>query len=82
MIDCEVLVNFYHHKKRLVSVLDTGYALFTKKSLNGIGFRVEVFDIADDEQLIGCKLENCSNRVWDKHYFGSVTWIKMKVMFS
>ena len=37
------------------------------------GERKEIFSIADDEQLIGCKLDIA----WD--YFEGVTWFKMKL---
>jgi hypothetical protein len=37
------------------------------------GVRREIFDIAQDEQLIGCKLE------YSKSYFEGVTWFKMKI---
>jgi hypothetical protein len=39
------------------------------------GGRVETFDIAADEQLIGCKLDH------DDRYFRGLTWIKMKKLF-
>ena len=37
------------------------------------GGRVETFDIADDEQLIGCELDQ------DCDFFNSVKWMKMKM---
>ena len=42
-------INFYHHQQRLVSV-GTGKSVKTHEG------RVEVFDIAEDEQLVGCEL--------------------------
>ena len=39
------------------------------------GRRKEVFNIAEDEQLIGCELDQ---NEW--HCFQGVTWIKMKVL--
>ncbi len=44
-------VNFYHKKERLVRVGEND--AYVKSS----GGRKKVFDIADDEQLIGCQLE-------------------------
>ncbi len=47
-------INLYSGKERLIQVV--GYS-------DGIverwGGRVETFEIADDEQLIGCKLDHC-----------------------
>ena len=37
------------------------------------GKRKETFEIYDDEQLIGCKLDH------DGDYFWGVSWLKMKV---
>ena len=44
-------MNFYHHTERTVAM--------KKLYVSGIIFnkRREVFDIADDEQLIGCELK-------------------------
>ena len=62
-----IRISFYHHQLRLVAVgLDDDYV----KKRSG---RVEVFEIAHDEQLIGCELS------YSKDYFRGVTWIKMKV---
>ena len=41
--------------------------------MKAMGGRVEVFDIAEDEQLIGCELDS------DKDYFLGVKWIKMRL---
>jgi hypothetical protein len=38
-----------------------------------IGGRKEIFEIADDEQLIGCEFEN------NGEVFVGLTWIKIKV---
>jgi hypothetical protein len=43
------------------------------------GGRVETFKIGDDEQLIGCKLDQGFS--FGSHCFLGVTWIKMKVGF-
>jgi hypothetical protein len=37
------------------------------------GERREAFNIADDEQLIGCELE------YDSLFFRGVTWLKWKI---
>jgi hypothetical protein len=37
------------------------------------GGRKEVFEIGEDERLIGCKLDE------SEYFFRGVTWIKMKV---
>ena len=43
-------INFYHSKERLVEVGDGDRYVSHK------GGRIDVFEIADDEQLIGCEL--------------------------
>ena len=43
-------MNFYHNQQRLVAV---GYP---DDFVEGMGGRVEVFEIGEDERLIGCKL--------------------------
>ena len=62
-----IKINFYHHGERLVAVgcSDEDVVLF--------GGRVEVFEIADNEQLIGCELDFCVD------YFRGLTWLKMKI---
>jgi hypothetical protein len=59
-------INFYSYKEILVRV---GWTEEVGKYYGG----KEVFDIAEDEQLIGCELDHC------KRIFRGVTWIKMKV---
>jgi hypothetical protein len=44
-------INFFHHQERLVAVGENDD--YVKKYCK----RREVFDIADDEQLIGCELD-------------------------
>jgi hypothetical protein len=64
-------INFYHHTERLVAV--GKHDDYVKKN----GKRKEVFDIAEDEQIIGCEL--------DESKFGNfcgMTWIKMKILKS
>ena len=63
-----VQINFYSGEERLVKVGcdDDDYVEEDER-------RKETFEIAADEQLIGCELS------YDNHYFQGVTWIKMKV---
>ena len=68
---CFLQINFYHHTERLVAV--GKHDDYVKKN----GKRKEVFDIAEDEQIIGCEL--------DESKFGNfcgMTWIKMKILKS
>ena len=60
-------INFYHCEERLVKVKynDDGIKIF------GVG-RQEVFEIAEDEQLIGCEME------YSEYFFHGVTWWKIK----
>ena len=60
-------ISFYHHQERLVTV---GWSDQMVKKEKG---RMVIFNIADDEQLIGCELDQC-----EKHLRG-VTWLKIKV---
>ena len=60
-------INFYHHEERLAKV---GLLDGDLKMRAG---RREVFEIADDEQLIGCDLDYCKNRL------RGVTWMKWKI---
>ena len=41
--------------------------------------RVEVFEIAEDEQLIGCELDEIDINEDIPVYFIGVTWIKIKL---
>ena len=43
--------------------------------IKAYGGRVEVLDIAEDEQLIGCELDQI------RSFFRGVTWVKMKIRF-
>ena len=66
LFNCQT--NFYHHEERLVAVgRSDDYA-------NKFGARKEIFNIADDEQLIGCELNHCTD------CFRGVTWLKMKII--
>ena len=42
------------------------------------GGRIEVFEIAADEQLIGCEIYFFRDADTSRDYFNGVTWIKMK----
>ena len=62
-----IQMNFYHNGERLLKAgIDN--------SIKILGDRKEVFEIADDEQLIGCEL------YYEKRFFSGVKWIKMKIM--
>ena len=60
-------INFYHHTERLVAVGKSDYLV------NLYGGRRDIFDIADDEKLIGCVLEYGSSK------FLGITWLKWKI---
>ena len=60
-------MKFYHHGERLVVVGETDDGYVKRNAV-----RVEVFEIANDEQLCGCELYE------DKDGFTGVTWIKIK----
>ncbi len=66
-------MNFYSGQETLVQVgVDDGY-------VKAFGGRVESFEIAADEQLIGAELYHgeLDNYGWD--YFLGVTWLKCKI---
>ena len=48
------------------------------ESHNIVG-RVESFEIAADEQLIGCELDHGTNGFSNSDYFSGVTWLKWKI---
>ena len=53
-------------------LLNQEFTYLDREFFMGFGRR-EVFKIADDEQLIGCKLDQ------DDNYIRGFTWIKIKV---
>ena len=63
-------IHFYHHQERLVAL---GKGLNENDIFKDYGERVEVFEIGDDEQLIGCDLDYCKN------FFMGIKWIKMRL---
>jgi hypothetical protein len=65
-----IRINFYSGKLRLVKV---GMNDLYVKVNSG---RVESFEIASEEQLIGCKVS-----LEKKGYFEGMTWIKMQMKF-
>ena len=73
-------INFYHHQQRLVAVG------INDDLIKAHGGRREVFEIGEDEQLIGCKLYQnmstinpfVSDEKEDGDFVG-ITFIKMKV---
>jgi len=67
------LINFYSGQETLVQVGEPDWYV------NINGGRVEIFEIADDEQLIGAELYHCD--FYDNGYdcFYGVTWFKCKI---
>jgi hypothetical protein len=65
-------INFYHQQQRLVSVGSSD------DDAKDYIIRREVFEIADDEQLVGCELDHGKHFNKNNVIYG-VTWIKMKV---
>jgi len=63
-----MIINFYHHTEILVAV---GMSDYETKGDRGSR---EVFNIADDEQLIGCELEHDHLSL-----FRGVSWLKWKI---
>ena len=66
-------INFFHNEERLVVVGRSDYDVDER------GGKVENFSIADDEQLIGCKLDEGSSSICN--VFCGLTFLKMKVRF-
>jgi hypothetical protein len=62
-------IRFYSGKERLVRL---GYG---EKDVRYFGGRREIFEIAKDEQLIGCELDHRDL------FFMGVTWLKMKIRY-
>ena len=61
-------INFFHHQEKLVQVgspNDDRVKELTEKT--------EIFEIGEDERLIGCKLDN--NKLGS---YKGLTWIKMR----
>ena len=69
--DWIIQINFFSGKQKLVNV---GYSDYDVARMIGVVGRKEVFEIADDEQLIGCELDHENN------FFVGVTWIKIKLI--
>ena len=67
-------ITFCFDKGECVAVLDTD-----EEEVYYKGTRTEVFEIAEAERLIGCKLDVKSGD--DGDYFCGVTWLKMQVKF-
>ena len=65
--DWIIRINFYSGQERLVTVG------LSDEDVEDFGGRVETFEIADYEQLIGCELYH------SKLYFAGITWLKIKV---
>jgi hypothetical protein len=74
--DLIIRINFYSGKETLVKV-----GTFDNSYVETFGLRVESFEIADDEQLIGCKLDEGQVGGCNSLSLFGVTWLKMKVRF-
>jgi hypothetical protein len=61
-------INFYSGGERLVRV-----GFYDERAVVFQGNRIETCDIANDEQLVGCKID------YTKEKFCGLTWLKMKV---
>ena len=66
-------INFCCDEQILVMVGGTNNVFEVLKN----GGRVEIFEIAEDEQLIGCELHQYKKN--SAIYFAGVTWLKMKM---
>ena len=55
-----------------------GYTDDAVKIFGGSG-RVVAFEIAADEQLIGCELDHGTDSDGNGDYFKGVTWLKWKI---
>ncbi len=64
-------INFYSGEEKLAKVG------FSDDHLKKWGKRVEIFEIADDEQLIGCELYHGPFN--SKDCFLGVAWLKCKI---
>ncbi len=69
-------MNFYSGQETLVKV---GVNKCDDEIVKLFGGRVESFEIAADERLIGAELDSKVYKEREKEYFMGVTWIKMKV---
>ncbi len=67
-------INFYSGQETLVQV-----GSLDDKQVKEFGVRVETFEIAADERLIGAELNYMVHNDNGKDDFMGVTWIKMKV---
>ncbi len=67
-------MNFYSGQERLVKVGEDDDWYVEEN-----GGRVEIFEIAADEQLIGAELYHGDYDNWGIGYFKGVTWLKCKI---
>ena len=68
-------IKFFSGQEELCTVGMTDYD-FKKQDFAG---RVLTFEIAADEQLIGCELDHGTNQNGENDYFLGVTWLKWKI---
>ena len=73
-------MNFFSDEKRLVSVGAFHDDLLKSEwHIKREGGNVESFEIAADEQLIGCELYHGPNNSGYGDFFKGVTWLKWKI---
>ncbi len=70
---CIIRINFYSGRETLVKVG------MNDDEVKEEGGRVESFEIAADEQLIGAELHHGDYNNDSKDYFHGVTWLKCKI---
>ena len=68
-------INFYSGTQTLAKVGSS-----TDNFVKDNAGRIETFEIATDEQLIGCELDHGTNHIGEGDYFKGVTWFKWKIM--
>ena len=69
-------INFFSGEELLCTV---GYSDDNWRMKNCAG-RVVKFEIAADEQLIGCELDHGTNSLGRGDFFVGVTWLKWKII--
>ncbi len=67
-----IQIKFYSYAETLVKL-----GRYDDEEMEWYGERVEVFEICEDEKLIGCKLDE--GKLFDGLNFYGVTWIKMQI---
>jgi hypothetical protein len=68
-------INFFHNEERLFA-----WGSDDDVHIQRAGGRIEVFEIAIDEQLIGCQIHKVKPYYWYDEKPAGVTWIKIKTL--